>query len=244
MSRIIFDDDFVAVLPSFDEVEAHSHLMLHLFIGDDCCEIGTGRENIFGEAVFVKENVEHILQRENACKLFFLFDPMSSYGEKAKKLFLKGRDFCAVELKTKALLSRIEEKTDAEIKNICKAILCELFGEESVEPVRDERIEGLIQRIKNNECFNLPIAQIAGEMYISESRLQHLFKQSTGMTLKSYILINQLEYCYKLVILGKSITYAAMESGFSSPAHLAYTCKKSMGISISNVFKNSSFLKA
>lgn len=244
MSRIIFDDDFVAVLPSFDEVEAHSHLMLHLFIGDDCCEIGAGKENVLGEAVFVKENVEHILQRENACKLFFLFDPMSSYGEMAEKLYLKGRDFCSAELKSKTLLSKIEEKTDDEIKNICKDVLRELFGEQITEPVRDERIEGLVQRIKTGECFNCSVAQIAGEMYLSESRLQHLFKQSTGMTLKSYILINQLEYCYKLVLSGKSITFAAMESGFSSPAHLAYTCKKSMGISITNVFKNSSFLKA
>ncbi len=58
-----------------------------------------------------------------------------------------------------------------------------------------------------------------------------------GVSLKGYLIIARLKYAYKLVIEGKSKTYASMEAGFATPAHLAYICKKQMGISISDVLK-------
>ena len=48
-----------------------------------------------------------------------------------------------------------------------------------------------------------------------------------------------MEHAYRFVSLGGKITQAAMESGFASSAHLAYTCKTLTGVSISDVLKSS-----
>jgi AraC-like DNA-binding protein len=65
-----------------------------------------------------------------------------------------------------------------------------------------------------------------------------LFKEEVGISLKSYILIRRMEKAYKFVTAGGKVTQAAMESGFSSSAHLAYSCKTLTGISITEVLKN------
>lgn len=49
--------------------------------------------------------------------------------------------------------------------------------------------------------------------------------------------MRRMEYAYRLISTGSKITWAAQESGFSSSAHLAYTCKKLTGVSITDVLK-------
>ena len=46
-----------------------------------------------------------------------------------------------------------------------------------------------------------------------------------------------MRYAYELVLYGRSITYAALEAGFGSSAHLAAVCREQMGISISGVLR-------
>lgn len=80
--------------------------------------------------------------------------------------------------------------------------------------------------------------EIAKAVFLSESRLTHLFKENTGISLKSYILIRRLEQAYRFVNSGGKVTRVAMESGFASSAHLAYTCKTLTGISITEVLRS------
>lgn len=243
MSRIIFQEAYTIVIPSFYEVEEHSHSMLQLFLGSAECEVLVRQTPVCGNAVLVQSGTAHRLKRENACKLFFLFDPASIYAEKAKELYLKEKDCCVVNFSTNTWLDKIEEKKDEEIGELAELFLAEVLKGSCKACQRDERISELMIQIKNGVHFHHSVSDIADQLHISESRLQHQFKESMGIPLKKYLLMNQIEFCYKLILSGKSITYAAQEAGFASSAHLAYTCKKSMGISISNVLKNSSFLK-
>lgn len=211
--------------------------MLHLFMGVGTCDVVVDKEIVSGDAIFVASNTEHIPGKENVCKLFFLFDPTSSYAEQAKTLYLKEKSYCVIDIADKSFLNRIEEKTDEEIIAFSKELLERIFEVSEEGMKKDERILKLVEDIKRGKYFHQSVAEIASDVYISESRLQHLFKETTGITLKNYLLMKQMEYCYKLVLAGNSITYAAMEAGFASPAHLAYTCKKQTGISITAVLK-------
>ena len=51
MSRIIFRETYTIVIPSFYEVELHSHSMLHLFLSDKECEVSIENEQVRGEAI-------------------------------------------------------------------------------------------------------------------------------------------------------------------------------------------------
>lgn len=55
------------------------------------------------------------------------------------------------------------------------------------------------------------VAEIAKYMNLSESRLEHLFSEKTGIRLKHYLLLHKLRKAYKKVCEGKSITDAAYE---------------------------------
>lgn len=104
---------------------------------------------------------------------------------------------------------------------------------------RDERIKQIIAQIISGEWLNYSVKEISESVFLSESRLTHLFKEEVGISLKSYILIRRMEHAYRFVSVGGKVTQAAMESGFASSAHLAYTCKTLTGISITDVLKSS-----
>ncbi len=234
MSRIFFRETYIIIVPSFSEVELHEHPMLHLFCGDPG-EVVAGETTVRGNAIFLAANVKHILKKENACKLFFLFDTGSTYAERMEERYLKGRDCCTGNAEYGKFLEQIGNKTDEEIISFAEKLLTELFGQPDSRPVQDERMTELLQNIRQGKYFQKSIADMAADVFLSESRLQHLFKETMGISIKNYMLIRQMEYAYRLVMGGQSITFAAMEAGFCSPAHLAYTCKKNTGIAISNV---------
>jgi AraC-like DNA-binding protein len=83
----------------------------------------------------------------------------------------------------------------------------------------------------------------SGKIGLSESRLAHLFKEETGVPLKSYIVLHKLQIAYESIFDGKSITTAAFDAGFGSPSHLAYTNKIMTGMSATNIIKDSEFFK-
>lgn len=97
------------------------------------------------------------------------------------------------------------------------------------------------------ESFRLSdysVESVSSVLALSPSRLAHLFKEQTGMPLKSYLVMHRLMHAYSLLFQGKNITEAAMRSGFDSPSHLAMLNKKLTGVTASSILKNSEFLKA
>ena len=80
-------------------------------------------------------------------------------------------------------------------------------------------------------------------VFLSSSRLSHLFKEQTGIPLKSYIILHQMERAFDELFAGKNITESSMIAGFDSPSHFASTVKKMMGMTVSLSLKDSEFLK-
>ena len=65
-----------------------------------------------------------------------------------------------------------------------------------------------------------------------------MFKREAGIALKNYLIIRQLEYVWKGVLGGHSITRTALDAGFTSPSHFSMTCKQMMGVSLSDVMRD------
>ncbi|MGN0386748.1 MAG: helix-turn-helix transcriptional regulator [Lachnospiraceae bacterium] len=103
---------------------------------------------------------------------------------------------------------------------------------------KDERVEQVISNFISGEWLNYSVRKLADAVFLSESRLTHLFKEEVGISLKSYILIRKMERAYRFVSSGEKITHAAQKGGFASSAHLAYTCKTLTGVSITEVLKS------
>lgn len=226
MSKILFEDEYVIVVPSFKEVLPHKHSFYHVFwVGDEA-------EKLY----IVGGGMRHVMPPRPQCKLFLMIDPTSIIAERIDELLSTGKP------KTINLINGmdINNCTEDELKQRVRDCLVAnsfLTNPPNNGSLEDYRIVNLLKEIKEYKHLEKSIQEIADKYGISDSRLSHAFKECMGVSLKGYLNIKQMQYAYKLIMSGESITFAALEAGFSSPAHLAAICKKQMGISISMVLK-------
>ncbi len=230
MSDIYFKNEYVVVFPTFKETVPHKHDFLHIFF--------LGNEEECEEILVTGSGVIHTMPDLDECKLFLMIDPTSNLSDYLYTEFLYDGGLKRVRISNPLVLRNINNADVAENK-IEKWFIDNGFCIEKSQGknIEDYRVVRLIQDIKDYRHLEKHITEIASEYGLSESRLSHVFKEAVGVSLKGYLTIARLKYAYKLVMDGKSKTYAAMEAGFSSPAHLAYICKKQMGVSITEVLK-------
>jgi AraC-like DNA-binding protein len=76
---------------------------------------------------------------------------------------------------------------------------------------------------------DLSLRRMAAAAALSESRLMHVFSESVGAPLRTYILWLRLQSACGHIMAGASITAAAHRSGFSDAAHLTRTIRRMMG---------------
>ena len=237
MSSLIFQSSYIVIIPSYYKTDIHKHPFLHLFAGKKSCRITVGKENIWGNIILLDSSVRHAVEVGNNCTFFLLIDPTSIIAEQIREQYIKGGSYCNVSDEIAEISEDIHNLPENEIIRIVENMFLAMGISTGKNNVRDERIELIISKVISGEWLSYSVKQIAEKVFLSESRLTHLFKEEAGISLKSYILIRRMEYAYRLVSTGGKITWAAQESGFSSSAHLAYTCKKLTGVSITDVLK-------
>ena len=238
MSRILFQESYIVIVPSFEKTATHKHPFMHLFFGQNECKIKTDKIELQGNIILIDSNIRHAVGDDSNCNFFLLIDPTSAIAEKIlDKYIVEGFDH-SITLTSANAIKDVNELTDEETIKVVEDILFDMGISTDNIHVRDERIEQIISKIISGEWIDYSVKEIAEKVFLSESRLTHLFKEEVGISLKSYILIRRMEEAYKFVATGGKVTQAAMESGFSSSAHLAYSCKTLTGISITEVLKN------
>jgi AraC-like DNA-binding protein len=106
---------------------------------------------------------------------------------------------------------------------------------------------GLIQR--QNEMRIAPVVQAlllfpddprpaeewARSIGLSSSRFQHYFKECVGIPFRRFRLWARVRIALKCAMQGSNLTQAAMQSGFSSSAHMSAAFKAMFGISLSQL---------
>lgn len=239
MSRIIFQESYIVMIPSFRKTDTHKHPFMHLFFGKNGCKIKTDKKELQNNIILLNSNVKHSVEEGNDCDFFLLIDPTSAIAEKILDKYVCDRPYHDITGNIADVSKDINNLSDKEIVKIVEDMLLDMGVYTDYISTRDERIEKIISKIISGEWLNYSVKEIAKSVFLSESRLTHLFKEEVGISLKSYILIRRMEYAYRFVSAGGKVTQAAMESGFASSAHLAYTCKILTGISITEVLKSS-----
>lgn len=229
MSKIVFDDEYVIVVPTFEEVQTHKHSFYHMFFLDE----GKGIDKV----KIVGGNAIHTMPSLEICRIFIMIDPTTNLAECLRDHVLKDE-----EIKTVDLIKCLDFSDDMDEEEIRESVskCIDLNGYKrnlETDKFDDYRIVKLVKEIRDYAHLEEKVHNIADEYNLSESRLSHSFKECMGVSLKGYLSLKQVEYAYKLILSGKTITFAAMEAGFATPSHLAAKCKNEMGISISDVMK-------
>lgn len=107
-----------------------------------------------------------------------------------------------------------------------------LPGYEQWKDVEDDRIRKVLERVNIGYSDPVQLSDIAGEMYISESYLSRLFKNSVGMSFKDYLNHARLEYGLENILYtSKSIAEISEECGFSDPSAFNKLFRRTYGCS-------------
>lgn len=132
--------------------------------------------------------------------------------------------------------------------NLAYNLLRELFARSKVagKVIRkfDGRIIAIVKKIRETIGDNISISDYAAQVNLSESRLVKLFKTQLGIPITKYRLQIRISYGVIHLAAGRSVTDAALFSGFSSSAHFSKCFSDMIGIQPSTQFLKPPFIKA
>jgi AraC-like DNA-binding protein len=247
---IIMSNDHFSAFSDKIEAQQHRHWMLQIFLSFGIpLDLNVNGKTVSAAWVLVDTNSQHRFSTKNIMHFTMLIENTSSLAASLQRQYLNSEQGFAIldgynpEAAQKACCDFLSIRSSQAYNDLINT-LCGLLNVETKKTEYDKRINKLLQKLDNCDCSQHSVEAIASEIYLSSSRLAHLFKDETGMPLKSYIVLHKLQKAYEILLEGKtSITDAAMMAGFDSPSHLAATNRSLMGLSARKLLKDSEFLK-
>ncbi|MEL7005468.1 MAG: AraC family transcriptional regulator [Bacteroidota bacterium] len=108
----------------------------------------------------------------------------------------------------------------------------QLAAQKSLKTPKDNRVAVCLEIIETHDLeYDSFVASLISKVHLSESRLSHLFKQHTGVSLKKYFVWVKLKKAIHMVLNNnKSLTEASFESGFFDQPHMSKAFKTMLGI--------------
>lgn len=243
--QIYWDIDTIGLLTNQLSTEEHKHWMPQLFIGlEDDVELIVRNQVIHGHCIIVDKNVPHQFSTNGKLYLSIVIEPASPFCQHLEGAY--GRDgyvvYDEVDVIKGAANQLLIQNTKENYRQLIQNIY-ELAGYARQVHQFDQRIQDIFTFLDTCTCENHTLEKLAQHVFLSESRLSHLFKQEVGLPLKEFIILHQVERAVQEINDGKSITEAAQLAGFNSSAHFASTVKKMMGMPITKSLQDSVFLK-
>ncbi|HCQ89522.1 MAG TPA: AraC family transcriptional regulator [Clostridium sp.] len=248
---IFYSDDHISFITDKIDASLHIHNSIQITVSIEEKFSVKIKNNIINESgIIISSNVSHELFGKDGWQIYFLINPESLFGEKIKRMYMKNKDFYIIpENVTEAIRKLLKEKYMT-IDNKAKysEFISEIYSVLSLENytinhLLDERVDRVLKYIANNNLAEVSLESLSKNVFLSESRLSHLFKENIGISISSYILNYKLRKAFKLIFEGQSITTSALEVGFYSSSHLTNVCKEKLGMIPSTIKKNSRYLQ-
>ncbi len=206
----------------------HKHHAAQITLGLD----GPFRLNLNGQwqdtrAIAIPANQPHQLDNGPAKLAIALIDGATALGRTiATSSFTPSHDHLS------AIPSTLIE---------AKAFTAHLFPHSTSQqaPKVDRRIARTLEALTTPADAPPSAAALASLAALSESRFLHLFKQTTGLPLRRYILWRRIINSIEAAGQGADLTTAAHHGGFADSAHFSRTFRETFGLSPSKLLKNS-----
>lgn len=200
---------------------------------------------VSGNYIVVDSDVVHSISESEKLDCFMLIEATSAAAKQLQGKYIEGGGYSVLPAEAvHKSFAAFFRKQDESSHHLFSAEMFKHLGISFYEPSGyDERITALLGMLGEYTCIEDSIDEIARQLFLSPSRLSHLFSEQTGAPLKSYMVLYKLRKAYLLLFNGKSITEAAAEAGFYSPSHLADVNRRMMGMTITEAIGASGFLE-
>jgi AraC-like DNA-binding protein len=245
---IKYGSQFMAISDRI-EADRHKHWMLQLFLSSRKeLNMEVQQQLIPCGAIIVNMDTWHMFQSHGEPVFTMLVDPVSELGRRFRGLLSDQPYHVLPRDITSAMQDAFNHalaKADRDAFLDFARKIVSIFSNGAVKSF-DERVHQVLRLL--DECAHEDeehqVKYFSEKAGLSQSRLAHLFKEETGVPLKSYIVLHKLQKAYDAIFVGENFTTAALNAGFDSPSHFAYTNKLMTGMSATSIIKNSEFLKA
>lgn len=245
ISMFFWPGRFLCMTPSL-KTSMHQHHAIQITLSlADPFKIRFSKDVEFKEYryIIIDSNCPHEFMGEGQY-VFLYFDPESFAGVLLREKYLSEQTTNEFEIEN-SIVSKIvnccitptQEKTAYQVTNM---ILPEQVAERKAN---EERILKIIEYLNGQLDKDIDIKSLANKVFISESRLMHLFKLEVGIPIRKYILWSRLALAVKNVLEGQNLTEASYTAGFSDSPHFSRTFKEMFGIAPSDIFKNSRYIQ-
>ncbi|MDG5788825.1 AraC family transcriptional regulator [Evansella sp. AB-P1] len=244
-------EDHIAFFSNKVDADYHSHNYIQVTLGlEEDFQINIEEKEFLTRGIIVDSNTRHKLQGSKKWQMYLLINPESAFGEAIKSNFLREHEVNIIEYKDiniaigPDIYDLIEKITSEKYYDLLKRIK-ELLKvtPNKVNNEIDKRVLDLLAYIESQPLDELTVKELSQIVFLSESRLSHLFKEETGVSLTSYILHVKLKKAFYLIFHGANMTDAAMEAGFNSPSHFSRSVRDKLGMAPSVIVKGSRYLQ-
>ncbi|AVQ45375.1 helix-turn-helix domain-containing protein [Clostridium botulinum] len=255
MAEIFCALDHVLLLADYNDPEKHKHWAKHLLIslkGNFNCLIEG--EKISCEGIMISSNVFHTIESNGEDLLVYIFDETTDISKEIEEIYLKNRDYYILKSDIVEKIRTIwnhsmgktsdSKKIEENYSNSYEKILNACNLKVKTPHIKDDRIKKVLKLLQDREeITDGTIAELAQIICLSQSRLSHLFKEETKISLNSFLVITKIAKTYEYIFAGENITEACIKAGFHSPSHFATTNKNMFGISANGFRKQVRFIQ-
>jgi AraC-like DNA-binding protein len=246
----LWDGGFFAVGKSEGVVPAHTHHAIQIVISLDLPVgiAGEGEEWRYGRGIVVPPDVTHRYDANGSTGAMMFVDPESLEGVWLQAT-IGERIAIVPEARLVAATEEIRTFVERPLESMelgalirhCVASLCA-----GAPPARrlDERVTGVLQWIRQSDDLRISLEEAAERVFLSPSRLQHLFKQQVGLPFRRYALWRKLTRAVVAIGRERSLTAAAQAGDFADAAHLTRTFQQMFGLPPSVMMRGEFFVIA
>jgi AraC-like DNA-binding protein len=220
----------------------HTNHCAKLIIAEEPFSVSHGHQTIEATGAIIRSDVSHSVRSEGGLNISIYIDPESDIGKEINDIFKKDKILKLKDEVVKDLLLFFRYPleshfTELEVKNVLIKTLLNRDTLQEEHKTIDERIQSVITHIKSSENYSISFAELLSICSLSESRLIHLFKKETGITIRRYILWCRLQKSLRAMASGSSIKQSAQLAGFTDAAHLNRTFVSMYGVNPSSMLK-------
>lgn len=240
--RISREDMSLLIRGATIDVAPHRHHALQIAVGlSGPFRFECGGMAEMYDGVIVAPETEHRLDSLGRDVAVLLAEPELAASRMASERLLGGASFAPLPAGDAERLRAFCQQP--ELPSPVQALA--LVAPDAPSPrALDPRIAALQEKLRALPEKRATLGELAAALGLSESRLTHLFRQETGVSLRRYLLWLRLGDAMARALSGTSLTEAAHASGFSDSAHLSRTCREMFGINPQAVARHSRFVQA
>ncbi len=239
MENMLYKNDRIVLSAKYADLRPHRHYSKHILISDKPFLCMTEKDEKTANSMVIQSWSLHWAKRQrDSLMVVFLIDETSRLSKIIDDRYLsKG---CQNSLEEEVERGAVKlMKSKKSLEDIDRYVMSQFQCDRPNFLVLDERISEALKYIEEEKSINKGIYDLLSEkLCLSKSRFLHLFKEEMGIDLKNYLLLKRMEKAYALVVNEKkSITEAAIASGFSSSSHFSRACTLHYGISLTDFLK-------